>query len=256
VIHINLLPGAKRKRPAGAKFDIRAALANLTDRVTDKYLVSAVAAGLLAVLAIGFMFTTQGVRAQGLAERERRAVQDSSRFAAVLRARAQAEADRDAVLRQLAIIRSIDDRRFVWPHLMEEISLALPPFTWLTSITQLSAPPNPAVTDSSVMALRQSQDTTTAAGRAAIQKARRDAAVAASGRATRFRIVGHTVDIQALTRFMRDLEASPFIQNVQLERAEASAGDQKAVTEYQIAAETEKPDPTEVTLVPLSVEGR
>ena len=34
------------------------------------------------------------------------------------------------------------------------------------------------------------------------------------------RLVGRTVDIQALTRFMKDLEASPFLTNVQLDKSE------------------------------------
>lgn len=255
MIRINLLPGAARKRATGIRFDPRAIWTAATENM-DRYVISAAASVVVVLALMALMFFTQRGTAQEFTERERRALQDSARFAAVLYDRAQAESHRDAVLRQLAIIQSIDDRRFVWPHLLEEVSLALPPYTWLTSITQTSTPPNPAVPDSALIALRAREDTTKPAGRARIQRARRDAAVAAARSPTRFRIVGNTVDIQALTRFMRDLEASPFIQNVQLARSDLVIVDQKEVTEFQLDAESERPDESVIEVEPLTVEGR
>ena len=73
---------------------------------------------------------------------------------------------------------------------------------------------------------------------------------------TRFRIVGNTVDIQALTRFMRDLEASPFIRNVQLNRSDLVVVEQKEVTEFQLDAESERPDSTVIEVQALSMESR
>ena len=254
MIRINLLPGTTRKRSSGTRFDFRAAFASATSHI-DKFAVGGTAAVVATVAIVALMLLTQGGRAQGLAERERRAVQDSARFAAVLRDRAQAEASRDAVLRQLAIIQSIDDRRYVWPHILEEVSRNLPPFTWISTITQTSAPPSAAVADSATVALQQKGDTS-AAGRARLQEARRNSAVAAARASTRFRIVGNTVDIQALTRFMRDLEASPFIRNVQLNRSDLVVVEQKEVTEFQLDAESERPDSTVIEVQALSMESR
>lgn len=254
MIRINLLPGATRKRSTGTRFDLHAAFAGMTPQV-DKFAVGAGAAVFVTAAVVGLMVFTQGGRAQDLGERERRAVQDSARFAAVLRDRQQAEASRDAVLRQLAIIQSIDDRRYVWPHILEEVSRNLPPFTWITSITQTSAPPSAAVADSATVALKQQGDTS-AAGRAKLQEARRNSAVAEARASTRFRIVGNTVDIQALTRFMRDLEASPFIRNVQLNRSDLVVVEQKEVTEFQLDAESERPDAALIEVQPLSMESR
>lgn len=254
MIRINLLPGSTRKRSPGTRFDFRAALAGVTSHV-DKFAVGSGAAVAATVAIVALMMLTQGGRAHGLGERERRAVQDSARFAAVLRDRAQAEASRDMVLRQLAIIQSIDDRRYVWPHILEEVSANLPPYTWISTITQTSAPPSAAVADSATMALQQKGDTS-AAGRARLQEARRNSAVAAARASTRFRIVGNTVDIQALTRFMRDLEASPFIRNVQLNRSDLVVVEQKEVTEFQLDAESERPDSTVIEVQALSMESR
>ena len=43
------------------------------------------------------------------------------------------------------------------------------------------------------------------------------------------RVSGRTVDIQALTRFMKDLEASPYLTNVQLEKSELALEQGKEV---------------------------
>ena len=67
-------------------------------------------------------------------------MQDSTRYAAVLREKKKAETQRDSVMRQLNIIKTIDNDRFVWPHIMDEISRALPQYTWLVSVKQTSAP--------------------------------------------------------------------------------------------------------------------
>jgi hypothetical protein len=71
-----------------------------------------------------------------------------------------------------------------------------------------------------------------------------------------FRIVGNTVDIQALTRFMKLLETSPFVQNVQLARSELVLLDGQEVTEFQLDAEYQRPDSTMVTTVPASLSVR
>ena len=77
--------------------------------------------------------------------------------------------------------------------------------------------------------------------------------LAEAARATKFRIVGHTVDIQALTLFMKTLEASPFIQNVQLTRSDLVLVDTKEVTEFQLEAESQQPPPFLVRTVSFAL---
>ncbi len=251
MIHINLLPGARRRTSGGGGFNPKEMLGSLGDRVKDKYLVAAVASVIVALALGAFMFTSQAKASGKLAERERTALQDSARFATVLRARLAAETERDAVLRQLEVIRSIDDTRFMWAHILEEISRVIPQYTWLVSVAQTSAPPSAAAPDSEIVALQR--EANTPAGRARLEKARREKAVAAASRTTQFRIIGHTVDIQALTRFMRDLESSPFVQNVNLARSDLVTSDGKEVTEFQLDASSERPPPEEIRTLPLSV---
>jgi Tfp pilus assembly protein PilN len=244
MIEINLLPRASRK--SGRRFDVAAfggALQGLTARVRDPFLAGAVAAVLVAAAGVGMLHLRSTGRAAELAEREQQAVQDSTRYAAILGEKRAAEAQRDSILRQLDIIRSIDNDRYVWPHIMEEVSRALPAYTWLTSLNQTSA----------LVSVAARPDTTDPATAAA---AADGAAAMATPPPLLFRIVGHTVDMQALTRFMTLLEASPFIQNVQLARTDATVTDGKQVTEFHLDAQYEIPDPSVVRMVPVTLSVR
>ena len=261
MIEINLLPGdGKKKRRAnttkGLKFEIRPAdlFAGLLDKITDKYLLGAIGAGALSALLIAFMFVHQAAQSIALNARVDKAVQDSARFSAVLAATAKAEATRDSLYRQIAIIKSIDDTRYLWSHLMYEISNALPQYTWLTSLSQISPPRSAAAADSLPAAPAAPADSgkkkPSATDRNRARNARADSVVAAA-KEIKFRILGQTVDIQALTRFMKALEASPFIQNVQLTRSEVVVAEGKEVTQFLLEAETQTPPPFVIKTVPL-----
>ena len=243
MIEINLLPGAGKKaqRKSGGGVNIGAAIAGIIASVKDPWLIGAVLAlgGSSALIAV--LYTYQTARAASLTRQEQKAVQDSTRFAAVLKQKALAEAQRDSVLTQLNVIKSIDNNRFVWPHLMEEVSKSLPPYTWLTVMAQTSVSTSAAAAPADAPAPK-------AKGHAAPPPVPRDT--------VRFRIVGNTVDIQALTRFMRLLEQSPFIENVQLARSTLVIVEGKEVTEFQLEAQYEQPDSSAIRTVPVALSVR
>jgi Tfp pilus assembly protein PilN len=251
MIQINLLPGTSRKS-RGLDINLAGLVSGVASGIGDKYLIGSSATVAAVVLAVGFLFIGQGARERTLVEREQRAVQDSARYKVVLEAMAKAEATRDSLYQQVAIIKSIDDSRYLWPHLLEEISNSLPQYTWLTVVQQTSAPPSSTVETAKPAppATGKSKDVL-----AAEKKARTDSILAAASRSTKFRIVGHTVDIQALTLFMKTLEASPFIQNVQLTRSDLVLVDNQEVTEFQLQAESQKPPQYLVKTVSLPVGG-
>jgi Tfp pilus assembly protein PilN len=241
MITINLLPGSGKKvRGRASVAGLGAALAEVAARVKDPYLIGGVACVAIASAAVGTLHVGQSRRAEELAERERAAVQDSSRYAAVLGERVKAQAQLDTVTRQIAIIRAIDDNRYVWPHVMDEVSRALPPYTWLTTIAQTSAPPPPPGAID------------TAAGRDSTMTA----ADSAAARAIKFQIGGNTVDIQALTRFMRVLEASPFVENVSLAKSGVIIVDGQEVTDFQLDAEYQRPDSAAIHTRPVTLSVR
>jgi Tfp pilus assembly protein PilN len=261
MIEINLLPGDGKKRRAkansGSSFQFQPSqwFASIAAKITDRYLLGAIGAAGLSILLMAFMFIHQTAVAAGLEERETKALKDSAQFSAVLKAKSRAEATRDSLYSQIAIIKSIDDSRYLWSHLMYEISNALPQYTWLTEVTQTSAPKSAAAADTSKVPVTVDSTKSPkqqAADRDRIKKAHSDSVLAAT-RVIRFRIVGHTVDIQALTRFMKSLEASPFIQNVQLTRSDLVQAEGKEVTEFSLEAETQSPPPFVIKTVPLVV---
>ena len=127
---------------------------------------------------------------------------------------------------------------------MDEVSRALPPYTWLKSLTVTTPQASPV---QPVAAAKPEE-------KDAKPAERKDPVP--STMPLRFRIIGNTVDIQALTRFMKLLETSPFIQNVQLARSELAAVDGKEVTEFQLDAEYERPDKSSLSTAPVSLSVR
>lgn len=241
MIEINLLPGgSKRKKAAGAGLDIRALVAQVGSSIKDPYLIGAVAGVIIGLGAIAFMFLHQSRRERDLTARLEKAVSDSGRFAAVLTEQARISAKRDSVAKSLRIIRAIDNNRYIWPHLMDEVATALPPYTWLTSLEQTSVVQNIAARQPDKKPVPGAAVTGTSGG-----------AVEEEGTLA-FRIVGNTVDIQALTRFMKTLESSPFIRDVQLRRSEMAVVDGKDVTEFELDGSYEPPPPSVIRTVPLA----
>jgi len=259
MIEINLLPGAKRTTRRGVDFAPGAAIASLGANLKDKYLIFAVAGVVLGLGGIAGMYLLQSRQQSTVDARESAAATDSARFAAVLTARSRAETTRDSVYQQLAIIKSIDDTRYTWPHVLEAVNLAVPQYTWLVSMTQTSAVTTSAATvpDTSAAGKAKADSARKAGGMkqasSASRKARADSLFNGVANTMTFRLVGQTVDVQALTQFMKNLEASPFIKNVQLTRSDLVTAEGKEVTEFQLEAQTEVPPAHVLQTVPLSI---
>jgi Tfp pilus assembly protein PilN len=100
---------------------------------------------------------------------------------------------------------------------LDEVARALPEYTWLSGVNSAAV----------------AQDTT----------------------GQRFRITGNTGNNLALTRFMKDLEASPFIEGVTLISVEASQLGQKVVNAFVLEANYQQPDTTAIRLVPVVIAG-
>jgi Tfp pilus assembly protein PilN len=243
MIEINLLPGSgKKNRSTG--FSLTAIAGKAGSRIKDPFMIAAAVATIGAVGAVGSLHVAQTARADELTERERRAVQDSTRYVAVLRERNRAEAQRDLVQRQLDVIKTIDNDRFVWAHVMDEVSRALPPYTWLKSIVQTAmvAPPAPPPPPPAPAKGEKGKPTPPPPPPPAP--------------ALKFQIAGNTVDIQALTRFMKLLESSPFVMNVTIAKAELVTLDGKEVQEFLLEAEYERPDASVIATVPVTLSSR
>ncbi len=225
MIEIDLLTGDAAARPPGTRrrIDLGALLAGARDRVRDPWLVIATLSVVLSVgLGVG-SWITQRAAGETLRAQETLAVQDSVRFAAVLARLGAAETQRDSVMAQMTSIAAIDRQRFIWPHLLDEIARALPAEAWLRSIAQGSASTAPSV----------------------------DQLAADSVPPLTIRLVGVTVDIQALTVFMKQLEASPFIAEVGLASSSVMQVEGQTVNEFALDLRYERPASARLLMVPL-----
>jgi Tfp pilus assembly protein PilN len=246
IIEVNLLPGAKKSKRGGGggkSIDFAAIGAVISNKVKDKWLASAVACVFLGLTAIGMMFWTQSQRESGLKAEEQKAIADSVQFAAVLKDRMTAQAKRDSALTQLMIIRAIDEDRLIWPHFLEEVSRALPIYTWLrqVTITGTAQGINPAA------AIKTPPPVTPDPKR----PNKKPADIFIPRDTVRVRMVGRTVDVQAFTRFMRSLEDSPFIEGVVMERTEALVESGKAVHQFTLQVTYSRPDTLMLKRAPI-----
>jgi Tfp pilus assembly protein PilN len=249
MIEINLLPSAGKKKATRRKaVDFGSLASGLSGRFRDKFLIGTVLAVVAGGGAIGGLYTTQVARDAELADRRDRAVRDSTRYATFLKDRYRAEAIRDTLLREVNIIRSLDDDRFVWPHVLDEVSRALPQYTWLTTLAFTGSPQG-----SNNVVIAPKVDEAASKGK---NKPPKRLETEIPRDVITMRLVGRTVDIQALTRFMKDLAASPFLTNVQLEKSELALDQGKEVTQFQLTVGYRRPDTTMVNRVPLNLSDR
>lgn len=232
MIEINLLPGLKRKAAGGSKLkvpDFRAVLSN----VKDPWLLGAIGVGLVAIGGNLALYTVNTARLSHLETVLVGVQQEKRRYDAVAAQKRQAERARDSLAAELTIIRTIDADRFIWPHLLDEITKALPQYTWVTQIQNLSAAPTTAP-----------PTTGTTTGTAA-------AADAAAASEVRVSVDGRTVDIQAYTTFLRQLAASPWITDVTATRATTVIEQDRPVTEFNITLRYKRADSLYIRTVPL-----
>lgn len=189
MIEINLLPGQKRKKRAAAAGlalpDFKALLA----QVKDPLLLGAVGAWALALVVVGFLYLTENRKVAALQQDLARVEADARRFQALINQKRKEEKLRDSLVAELDAIRAIDSDRYVWPHILEEITKALPDYTWLESVSIVTAP--------------------VAAGGGA------GAGAADTAKpAVQVLVDGRTGDMGGYTRFLRQLGESPWLTNV------------------------------------------
>ena len=148
MIKINLLPPEKRKkarRAAPAAKPGKAAESGrgmaLPLKKYDPVVALPVATAVLAVLFVAGSFFWLGHRESSIKERR-----DSLRVElnmlnrVILRMDELKERTAD-VTNRMEIITGVDRNRFLWPRTLDEISSALPRYTWLHSISELSPLP-------------------------------------------------------------------------------------------------------------------
>jgi Tfp pilus assembly protein PilN len=176
MIEVNLHPsGGKRSRLRASRLSLNIPGMGGGDGGRDAWTTTAIVVPVLVALVIGWLwFSTRSERST-LEEQIAVAVQDSTRLAD-LRALSDSLISQDALIQErLRLVRSLDGGRFVWPRMLDEISRALPAYTWLTLVRRDSPLPD-----------------------------------------MRIQVDGVAANPLAITRFVRNLQDSPYISQARI----------------------------------------
>ena len=227
MIEINLLPGKKKKAP-GAGFqlalpDFRGMLA----QIKDPWLIAAVFAWIIVLGGGAALFVTTRARLAAAEARLETVRAEKRRFDVVIAQKRQAEKVRDSLVAEINVIRGIDADRYTWPHVLDQTTKALPPYTWITRIASagIAAQPGAAPVAAGV----------DSAGRPLVQVS----------------IDGRTVDIQAYTTFLRQLAASPWFTDVVPASSQTVIESDRPVTAFNVTVRYRVADSVYIRTVPL-----
>lgn len=220
LIDMNLLPsgkkGATRTKTRRKRSGKTPKLGNLRERLkSDPLVLGLIVVIVLAVGHSGYSWVLVGREKSGLEEELDVQIQDSIRYAENITAADSLKARQDTLLHKVQMIRTIDSDRFTWVHLLDEVSRALPQFTWLTALQQTGG------TASDVQ----------------------------------LRIEGMAGATRALTQFMNNLESSPFVRGVRLQSQQQIQQGRRQVYNFVLSASYQTPDSSVIETEPIIVTG-
>lgn len=141
----------------------------------DPWNVAAIGAFVIALVVIGGLWFTQRSARAAIDDRMEEARVDSTRLADLRLLSDSLTAREKEIRERLDLVKGLDEGRFVWPHLLDELSKALPEYTWLTAIRVSTPLPELTV-----------------------------------------QVDGLAANPLAITRFVRNLQASEYIEQVRI----------------------------------------
>jgi Tfp pilus assembly protein PilN len=230
MIEINLLPGKRKKTAAGGRGFKLPDFKALVAQVKDPWLAGAVIGAALLIAFVGFTLLVKATQVGGLESRLERVMDEKRRFDVVIARKRQSERIRDSLVSEINIIRGIDADRYTWPHILDQITKALPPYTWLTRVASAT----PAAQTPGAPAAPGAGET--------------DSLGVAPVLVT---IDGRTVDIQAYTTFLRQLANSPWFTDVQAQQSNTVVESDRPVTAFSVTMRYRVADSVYIRTVPL-----
>lgn len=211
MIKINLLPGNTGRRRRSLP---RIKLPSFGGG-TDMWVMGGVLVVLAALGWMGYAYWDVNQQLTDVAANIEEAQADSARFADLIEKTARLTAQRDSIALRVQVIQDIDEGRFVWPHILDEVARAIPDFTWLTGISTMASD------DESLV----------------------------------FQVKGNSGNVFAMTQFMENLAASPFIRYVDLVKQGQMnlgvGGGQQVVHDFVLEAAYQAPPVEFIETVPL-----
>ena len=232
MIEINLLPGKKKAaKGAGMKLSMPD-FKGLIAQVKDPWLLGAIAAWVVVGGGGALLFITDRARLASAETRLEAVRTEKRRYDIVIAQKRQAEKVRDSLLYEINVIRQIDADRYIWPHVLDQATKALPPYTWITQMRTASPIVAPGAGQPNNGPVTVERDSSGAPS----------VAVAIEGR---------TVDIQAYTTFLRQLAASPWFTDVTTASSQTVIEADRPVTSFTVTVHYRIADSVYIRTVPL-----
>lgn len=217
MIEVNLHPAgpkARRRRASGPSLPAWLRPTSRGGGERDRWTVVALVFPAVALLAVAGMWLSQRARSAAVVESIAEAVADSTRLAD-LRALSDSLVARERTIRErLELVRGLDKGRFVWPHVLDEVSAALPEYTWLTAIRVSTPLPE-----------------------------------------LRVQVDGLAANPLAITRFVRNLQESPFVAEVTIVGSQQQLVDNVVAQAFKLLVHYEEPSVESAERVPAAPGG-
>jgi len=224
MITINLKPGGKRPKPKGDPMaGVRQRLQGLRESVKQPGLVLAGGTWLAVLVIVGGLWITTRSRLGTLEQKFTQSSDTYKRYHNFVSEKKREGRAKDSILAQIGTISSVDQDRFVWPHILDEVASAMPDNTWLTSVSTIG-----------VAATQQyDTDSTTAAPVSIL-------------------ILGQTNDLQNYTAFLRRLGESHWLINVMPVKTETVIDkSNRPITQFTVQATFARADSSRIQTVPI-----
>jgi Tfp pilus assembly protein PilN len=224
MIEINLLPGSKRKKKGGG--GVGFVMPNFKEMITginDPLMLGAIGSWVVSIAVVVVLFVMYSGSVGELEPERDRLRSEKNRFQRELTLARSATVMLDSLGLELAAIRQIDATRFVWPHILDEVSRALPQFTWFRSIDMVATVPTGGI----------------------------DAPVEVNPLPT-IVIDARTSEIGQATRFVRRLAESPWFTAVELGRTQAGIEEERSVVNFTVQATFKMADSAFIRTVPVT----
>ena len=136
MIEVNLLPGGKKRGPRGPSLSFK--LPTIEAVPKDPWILGSALVVLAAVAVSAYLYVTTTSQREELTVSIEAAVADSARYFDLIQKNNALNARRDSIAHRVEIIQEIDQDRYVWPHIMDEVARALPDYTRLLELLQVS----------------------------------------------------------------------------------------------------------------------
>ena len=235
MIEINLLPGKKKKAAGGGGAGFKLSMPDfraIISQVKDPWLIGAIAAWVLVGGGGAALFITGRARLASAESRLDAVKTEKRRYDIVIAQKRQAERVRDSLVTEIKMIRAIDADRYIWPHVLDQVTKALPPYTWITRIQPIGVVLGGGGAQPGQPQVVVSTDSTGAP-------------------LVRVSIDGRTVDIQAYTTFLRQLAASPWFTDVMPAASQVVIEADRPVTSFNVTLRYRVADSVYIRTVPL-----